>query len=209
MWTSPCEVVDAVGDVIDLVAGEHLAGDFTVNFGDATSVVAEVHGEFSHREGLFAGDFFDVPGNHVAEEAMGSVVIENIVAGFYWRVGGESTVGADSLVFVVAFAEEFESEERCVSFVHMESANFVISESSEHPNTANAEDGFLFNAHCLVTAVEVIGDFSVVVGVFFEVGVEEKDRHNVAVLANEVIFPNANVNIASFNLDSNFSVEFF
>lgn len=46
----PCDGVDAVGDGVDVVAGEHERGDFAVALGDAVDVVAEVQAGVGHVE---------------------------------------------------------------------------------------------------------------------------------------------------------------
>jgi hypothetical protein len=98
-------VVDAVRDGIDVPVAEHRPGHTSVELRDAARVVAQVHGQERHGERVLAGEFLDVPRQHVADDAAREVVREHVVARRYRRVGGEGAGRANELVFEFAFFE--------------------------------------------------------------------------------------------------------
>src|SRR5262249_40156686 len=59
--TSPSGGVDAIGDGFDVRAGEHAAGDLSVQLGDAVDIGAETEGKVRHIDGsAAAGGFLQI-----------------------------------------------------------------------------------------------------------------------------------------------------
>lgn len=143
---------------------------------------------------------------------------KGVVAGGDRSVGGEDAfvfdvfngiaVNGAGEVATAVLVEEFEDEEGGVAFIH------VIffdgnAELLEHSDAADAEDDFLAKAIPAVAPVEIGGEPAVVVGVFFQVGVEVVDVDGIAVDAAKDEFPGLNGDGAVFDLDGDFVREKF
>ncbi len=91
--------VDAVGDGVDGVVGEHVLRDLAVLHGDAVGEAGEAEGEVGHVEAAVvdAAGGLDGAGAVVAEDLIHLVDPEAVVAGGDWGVSGEDADIADGV----------------------------------------------------------------------------------------------------------------
>ena len=202
--------VDAVGDGVDLVVGEHLLRDLAVLHGDAVDEAREAQGDVGHvHEAVVeAAEALDGGGAIVAEDLVHLVEAELVVAGGNRGVGGEDALLADG--FDVGFGgvlerlagevvfEQADGEEGGVALVHVVDLGFT-AEGVEQSDAAEAEDGLLTEAVVGVAAVEVVGEAAVPGVVAFDVGVEQEDGDDVAGDADDVEAPGADEDLAALH----------
>ncbi len=124
--------VDAVGDGVDLVVGEHLLRDLAVLHGDAVDVAREAQGEVGHVEQrvVQAAEALDGGAALVAEHGVHLVEAELVVAGGDGGVGGEdaarrrSRLTSSSVALLERCAgevlfEQADAEQGGVALVHV------------------------------------------------------------------------------------------
>ena len=111
--------------------------------------------------------------------------VEAVKAGGDGGVGGENVVGARGVqgfvesqtLFGHQDADALDGQERRVAFVHVIDGG-VESQGFERAQAADAEDDFLANALEIVAAVELVGDFAMLVGgILRDVAVEQIQFH--------------------------------
>ena len=202
--------VDAVGDGVDLVVGEHLLRDLAVLHGDAVDEAREAQGDVGHiHEAVVeAAELVDGGGAVVAEDLVHLVDAELVVAGGDWGVSGEDALLTDGLDVgfgrvLEGFAgevifEQADGEEGGVALVHVIDLGFT-GECVEQCDAAEAEDGLLTEAVVGVAAVEVVGEAAVPGIVAFDVGVEQEDGDDVASDADDVEPPGADEDLATLH----------
>ena len=123
--------MDAVGDGVDVVVGEHLLRDLAVLHGDAVDVAREAQGEVGHVEQAVvqAAEALDGGAALVAEDGVHLVEAELVVAGGDRRVGGEDALLANSATSssvaslerraVEMLFEQADAEQGRVALVHV------------------------------------------------------------------------------------------
>lgn len=104
---------------------------------------------------------------------------EMIVVGWNWCVCCEYDVGGDCFEcywigqFVVYYVVDvFENQEGGMFFIDVLDCWFQV-ECGEGVSVVDIEQDFLFDVCCFVVVVEVVGDFVVVIGVLWQLGVEQ------------------------------------
>ncbi len=202
--------MDAVGDGVNLIVGEHLLRDFAVLHGDAVDESREAQGDVRHiHEAVVeAAELVDGGAAVVAEDLVHLVDAELIVAGGDGGVSGEDALLANG--FDVGFGcvlersavelifEETDREEGSVALVHVIDLGFT-AKGVEKSDAAESEDGLLTEAVVGVAAVEVVGEAAVPGIVAFDVGIEQEDGNDVAGNANNIKAPRADENLPTLH----------
>ena len=174
--------VDAVGDGVDVVVGEHLLRDLAVLHGDAVDVAREAQRQVGHVEQAVvqAAEALDGVAALVAEDGVHLVEAELVVPGGHRRVGGEDASLAIAVDIFLggsaqgrageALLQQADAEQRGVALVHVVDLG-LDAERLQQGDAAEAEHGLLAEPVVGVAAVEVVGQPAVLGVVAFEVGV--------------------------------------
>ena len=168
--------MDAVGDGVDRVAREHVAGDLAVPHGHAVHVVGGAQCHVGEVHCVLLAHPLEPGHVALAQHVRHQLQREAIVSRGNRRVGGEHAVlldpteglgqprlripGAHQLV------EERQGGQGGVAFVQVEAVDIVVAERPEHPDAAHPEDDLLTEAVAIVASVEVVGQVTVLLGVF-------------------------------------------
>ena len=217
MGGEPGGGVNAVGDGVDLVAGEHLLGDLAVLHGDAVDEARETQGDIGHvHEAIVkTAELLDGSAAVVAENLVHLVDAELVVAGGDGSVSGEDALLTDG--FDIGFGSVFEGNAGEVIFEKADGQQgrvaliHVIDLGStgkrfEKSYAAEAEHGLLTEAVVGVAAVEVIGEATVPGVIAFDDGVEEEDGDDVAGDTYDVEAPGANEDLTALQGEGDDSV---
>jgi hypothetical protein len=97
--------------------------------------------------------------------------------------------------------QQLEREEGGVAFVQVVDDACVIAQRLEQARTAHAQHDLLAQAIVLVAAVEGIGERAVPVAVFWQVRVEQEDRHFVSTHSLHHVLPRGHVHQSAFDGD--------
>ena len=131
LWREPGRGVDAVGDGVDLVLGEHFLRDLAVLHGDAVDEAREAQGDVGHvHEAVVkTAELIDGGGAIMTEDLVHLIDTELIVACRHGGVGGEDALLADGVDVgfgrvaerpaVEMLFEETDGEQGCVALVHV------------------------------------------------------------------------------------------
>lgn len=193
--------MNAVGDGVDGVAREHEARHFSVLFGNAVYVAAQVEGEIGHvQNGTVSGNFLEAEKvfavtDHPARQVQGELIVP----------GGDRGMGREDALFPDRFyvvrsdhlssgflrllVQELQGEEACVPFIHMEAPDVVVAELTEHPDAADPENHLLTQPVVRVPSVKRMGQYSGPIGIFRKIGIQKIDRNNKPACALNLVFP--------------------
>ena len=211
----------SVGDVVDSVVVEgvfgleQLAGYFTMLLGHAVDVMAEVQREISHVQLAGAAkDFVHLREVAAPQNAPDMIQRKPVVTRRDRSVRGEDALRLNCLHVIVvesisvkpasAFIEQFQSQQRRMTLVHVKAADVVITERPEHPNPADAENNFLTQPVVRIAAVKDVRERAIPLRIFRQVRIEEGDRDRMAADSIDCVLPCAQLNGPAFDayLDS-------
>ena len=94
--------------------------------------------------------------------------------------------------------QQRQRQQRRVALVHVVDV-YAVAERVGHAHAAHAQHDLLLQAVVGVAAVQVIGQAAIPARVAFQIGVQQIDRHHVAVAAHQVIAPTAHRHHAIFH----------
>jgi hypothetical protein len=173
-----------VGDGINFVVREHVAGHLAVLFGNTIDIVAEIEGQVGHVQLALAAEEIMMPEYILAPQGMGRHFQgKAVVTGWHRRVCGKDALimnGTDIVVieFVATeppctLVQQFEREEGGVPLIHMEARNIMITQSTKHPHPPDTQYDFLAESIPAVTAIQLLRQLAVPRAVLGQIGIEE------------------------------------
>src|SRR3989338_7655392 len=182
--SGPVDMVDAVGNRIDLRPRKHPTGYFAVNFGNTAGVATHADGKLRHGKAIFARNFADVPRQLVSGNLVCQIVIEDVVTGSNGCMCGECTNTPDIIVVPMTFTQKFQCEKSRMAFVHMECTDIAKTHRPEHLHATDPPKDFLFQTHRSVSAIEVTRNLPVFGRIFRKIRIEEDHGHTALVIAS-------------------------
>jgi hypothetical protein len=98
--------------------------------------------------------------------------------------------------------EQVQGQQGGMAFIHMVDSG-QTTQVVQKFRAGKAQDGFLAETIVRVASVKMIGQMAVVGIVAFDVGIEQKDRNDMAFAANDVEAPGLNFDISVLDVDRN------
>ncbi len=205
--------VDAVGDGVHAVLGEHALRDLAVLHRHAVDVAREAQCKVGHVQQTVVQrtETLDAGGALVAKDGVHLVGAELVMPGRHGRVGGEDAGLANGLSVRLcgvakgrtaqARLEQADGQQRGVALVHVADLR-LNAQGMQHMNAAEAKDGLLAEPVVGVAAVEVVGQGAVVGVVALDVRVQQEDRDDVAGTADDIKPPGANGDLTALHVDA-------
>lgn len=172
--------MNAVGDRVDIVAGEHEPGDFPMPFCNTIDVVAQVQGQERHVQQIAAAkDVFHllhvVPAEYLIDQCQRKVIMsrshrcvrcENAFLPDSLNV---LTIGRPPAATSGLLVKQFQREQTRMAFVHVVALDLLVSQGTQYAYPANAEDDFLIQPIVLIAAVEIMGQRSIPLEVCWQI----------------------------------------